>query len=173
MENLSPLTLKPPCNWDVRTFVKDILAFANVQDGGYIVIGFNDGAFDRIGVMDEQAESFNQETMQDQVANYADPFVTFYVYNDIVDSDGLRFVVIRVIEFSEVPVLCKADSSDVHKGRMYYRSRHRRPESEAVSNSFDMRDISTCATVKMMAKRKSQGYTAETTRSRRTTMTRS
>lgn len=65
-------------------------------------------------------------------------------------------------EFPEVPVVCKADTADIHQGKMYYRSRRRRPESEAVSNSFDMRDILDRATVKMMAKRKSQGYTAET-----------
>ncbi|HUC87831.1 MAG TPA: ATP-binding protein [Candidatus Binatia bacterium] len=156
------LDFKGPCNWDVKALAKDILAFSNVQDGGYIVIGFDDKTFKRVGLTKEQAESFDQETMQDQMANYADPFVTFSVSNNIVDAAGLRFVIIRVTEFSEVPVVCKTDSGDVHHGRVYYRSRRRRPESEAVSNSFDMRDILDRAAVKMMAKRRAQGYTAET-----------
>ncbi len=160
-EESQSLDFKAPCNWNVRTFVKDILAFANVQDGGFIVIGFNDGTFDRVGVTDAQAESFSQETMQDQVANYTDPFVTFNVYNNIVDANGLRFVVIRIVEFPEVPVVCKADGGDVNLGRVYYRSRRRRPESEPVSNSFDMRDILDRAALKMMLKRRAQGYTAE------------
>jgi len=36
------------------------------------------------------------------MSNYADPFVTF---NDIVDEKGLHFVVIRVFEFPELPVV--------------------------------------------------------------------
>ena len=162
-EESQSLDFKGACSWDVKALVKDILAFSNVQDGGYIVIGVDDKTLKRIGVTAEQAESFNQETMQDQVTKYADPFVIFTVFNDIHDANGLRFVVIRVVEFAEVPVVCRVDGADVHHGRVYYRSRRRRPESEAVSNSFDMRDILDRAALKMMAKRKSQGYTAETT----------
>lgn len=161
-EESQSLDFKGPCSWDIKSLAKDILAFSNVQDGGYIVIGFDDKSFERVGITDEQLATFEQETMQDQVTKYADPFVTFAVHK-IVDDNGLKFVVIRVLEFPEVPVVCKADSSDTHQGRIYYRSRRRRPESEAVSNSFDLRDILDRATIKIMAKRKSQGYTTEST----------
>lgn len=160
-EESQSLDFKGSCSWDVKSLAKDILAFSNVQDGGYIVIGFDDKSFKRVGITEEQAATFDQETMQDQMTKYADPFVTFTAHK-IVDDKGLIFIVIRVVEFPEVPVVCKADAGDLHQGKVYYRSRRRRPESEAVSNSFDMRDILDRATVKMMAKRKSQGYTAET-----------
>jgi predicted HTH transcriptional regulator len=161
-EESQSLDFKGPCTWDVTHLAKDILALSNVQDGGYIVVGFEDRTFRRVGVSNELAETFVQETMQDQMAQFADPFVTFAVYNHIVDADGLRFVIIRVSEFSEVPVVCRADSRDVNQGRIYYRSRRRRPESEPVSNSFDMRDILDRAAIKLMAKRKAQGYAVET-----------
>jgi predicted HTH transcriptional regulator len=161
-EESQSLDFKGPCGWDVRDLAKDILALANVQDGGYIIVGFEDKTFQRVGVSNALAETFVQETMQDQMANFADPFVTFVVFNDIVDANGLRFVVIKVSEFSEVPVVCKANSRDVNQGVVDYRSRRRRPESEPVSNSFDMRDILDRAAIKLMAKRKAQGYTAET-----------
>lgn len=160
-EESQSLDFKGPCSWDVKSLAKDILAFSNVQDGGYIVIGFDDKTFKRVGVTKEQVSTFNQEIMQDQMTKYADPFVTFAVHK-ITDDKGMLFVVIRVVEFAEVPVVCNADAADIHQGKVYYRSRRRRPESEAVSNSFDMRDILDRATIKMMAKRKSQGYTAET-----------
>lgn len=160
-EEAQSLDFKTACSWDVKLFAKDILALSNVQDGGYLVIGFADKTFERIGVTEAQAKTFVLETMQDQMAKYADPFVTFSVANDIVDANGLRFVVIHVFEFPEVPVVCRSDGHDVAHGRVYYRSRRRRPESEPVSNSFDMRDILDRAAVKMMAKRKSQGYTTE------------
>jgi predicted HTH transcriptional regulator len=159
-EESQSLDFKAAVDWDVKLFAKDILAFSNVQDGGYLIIGFDDKTFERKGVSEAQAKTFEQETMQDQMAKYADPFVSFTVFNDIVDDKGLRFVVIRIAEFPEVPVVCRADASDIHQGRVYYRSRRRRPESEAVSNSFDMRDILDRAAVKMMGKRQSQGYTA-------------
>src|SRR5713101_7595396 len=85
-EESQSLDFKGPCMWDVKALAKDILAFTNVQDGGFIVIGFDDGTFERRGVTDEQAESFNQEPMQDQMSDYADPHVKFSVYNNIVDA---------------------------------------------------------------------------------------
>ncbi len=157
-EESQSLDFKGPCSWDVKSLAKDILAFSNVQDGGHLIIGFDDKTFKRVGLSDEQAETFDQEKMQDQMAKFSDPFVTFSVSNNIIDSNCLRFVVIKVYEFSETPVICKADNADVCQGKMYYRSRRRRPESESVSNSYDLRDILDRATVKLMAKRQSQGY---------------
>lgn len=165
-EESQSLDFKSACTWNVKTFAKDILAFSNVQDGGYIVIGFDDKTFNRVGLTDDQTKSFDLETMQDQMSNYADPFVTFTVYNDIVDAKGLKFVVIRVFEFPEIPVMCRNDSTDINQGKVYYRSRRRRSESEPVSNSFDMRDILDRAALKLMAKRKAQGFTAESVEQR-------
>lgn len=152
------LDYKAGCAWNAVSLAKDILAFSNIQDGGYIVFGFDDGSFDRIGVSNEDAETFQLETMQDQMAEFADPYVKFDVHNNIFDENNKRFIVIRVYEFDEVPIVCRKDSSDTHKGKMYYRSQHRRVESSAVSNSYDMRDILDRATFKLMAKRQSQGF---------------
>lgn len=160
-EESQNLDFKASCNWDIKTLAKDILAFSNVQDGGLIVIGFEDKTFIRTGVDDKIAETYKLETMQDQMANYADPFVNFSVYNNIVDSKGQRFVVIKITEFSEIPTVCRKDSGDVQKGVIYYRGRTRRPESAPVSNSYDMRDILDRAAVKLMVKRQSQGFKVE------------
>lgn len=157
-EESQSLDFKGPCNWNVRELVKDFLAMANVQDGGYLVFGFNDGTFERVGLTDNQIASFDQEIMQDQIAEFADPHVDFRVYNNIVDADGKKFVVVRIFEFTEVPVVCKRDSNDVAKGRMYYRTKTRRPSSEQVSNAYELRDILDRSTAKIMAIRRAQGY---------------
>lgn len=159
-EESQSLDFKGPCEWNVKELVKDFLAMANVQDGGYLVFGFDDGTFDRIGLTDKQLASFDPEIMKDQVAVYADPHIDFKVYNDIVDADGKKFVVIRILEFTEVPVVCKKDSTDVDKGRVYYRTKTRRPSSEQVSNAYEMRDILDRSTAKIMAIRRAQGYAA-------------
>jgi len=68
-----------------------------------------------------------------------------------------------VYEFDELPVVCRKDSRDSQKGKIYYRSRHRRVESSAVSNSYDMRDLLDRATFKLMIKRQTQGYAPQNT----------
>ncbi|HUD81433.1 MAG TPA: ATP-binding protein [Patescibacteria group bacterium] len=155
------LEFKGPCPWSIN-MAKDILALSNVQDGGHIVIGIQDRTLVRVGVSQAQADSYDHEAMQDQLANLADPFVTFSVHN-IVDADGKKFVVVRVQEFDEVPVVCRADSADTKQGVVYYRSRRGRAGSRPVRDSFDMRDILDRASVKLMAKRRGQGYVPEST----------
>ncbi len=48
---------------------------------------------------------------------------------------------IEVQPFDDVPVICRRDRADVRAGVIYFRSRTRRPQSAAVANSADMRDI--------------------------------
>lgn len=159
-EESQTLEYKGPCNWSIRTFVKDILALSNVQDGGFIIIGFENRTLRRLGLSEAQIATYDVEQMQDQMANYADPFVTFTRY--VVDGkDDKKYVVIRVSEFPEIPVVSRADGHDVRQGVVYYRTRRRRPASEPVTTSYDMRDILDRAGVKLMAKRSSQGYRVE------------
>lgn len=158
-ENTS-LEFKGPCEWSCRTFAKDILALANIQDGGFIVVGFEDGSLKRLGVSKSQDESFDAEVMQDQMSEFTDSFVSFSVHH-LSGNDRKKFVVIRVSEFEEIPVISRIDKYDIHRGAVYYRSRRGRPASKLISNSYDMRDLIDRATVKMMAKRGSQGYEAD------------
>ena len=162
----SSLDFKTACSWHVKTMARDILAFSNLQGGGFIVFGIDDETFERRGLTEEQVKTFDLEKMQDQMAEYADPFVTFDLHKNIIDDEGRRFVVIHISEFIEVPVVCKKEAHDslqnllLRKGGLYYRTKNRRPESAEVSNSYDMRDILDRAAIKMMTKRKKQGFTA-------------
>lgn len=137
--------VKSQMEWDVRVLVKDILAMANVKDGGIILIGIEDGTFVRQGVSDAIADTYKEEIIKDQLAAYADPYVDISVHFP-VDSLNNRYVVIKVEPFRQVPVICKKDSQDTRKGAIYYRNLNRRVESAAVSNAYDMRDIITMAT---------------------------
>lgn len=53
-EETDALEFKGAVPWDRNLFVKDILAMANVIDGGRIVIGVEDGTFRRLGLAPEQ-----------------------------------------------------------------------------------------------------------------------
>lgn len=78
--------------------------------------------------------------MRDGIAPFADPRVVFRS-EAVTDAAGLRFVVIEVSPFEDVPVICRRNGADVRAGVVYFRSRTRRPESAAVANSSDMRDL--------------------------------
>ncbi|MFA5087094.1 MAG: ATP-binding protein [Candidatus Paceibacterota bacterium] len=154
------LEFKGDVAWDVKSIIKDVLAMSNLQDGGYIILGINDKSLERIGISSANMETYNYDIMKDQIAPYADPFVDFRLYFP-KDKDGKDYVVIRIFPFRQIPTICRKDGADVRAGVIYYRNNNGRPQSAAVSNSNDMRDIIEVATLKMMQKKKEIGFTAE------------
>jgi predicted HTH transcriptional regulator len=142
------LDFKRSCPWDARTFAKDVLALCNVEDGGRLVIGVEDGTLKRVGVSEEDLKTYSVDTMRDQIAPYADPHVNFDVEHP-VDREGRRYVVITVRPFEEVPVICRKGGPDTRVGAIYYRNRNRRVESAEVSNAADMRAIIEVAAIRM------------------------
>jgi predicted HTH transcriptional regulator len=118
----------------------DIGALANVRDGGVIIIGVRDDGFVRVGVDSEHLSTYKQDDMRDQLAEFADPHVEIKVSSPL-GADGLQYVAIEVAPFRDLPVICRKEGADVHKGTVYYRNSNRRPESAAISNSYDMRDL--------------------------------
>ena len=143
--------IKAAMSWDHKTLAKDILAMSNVRDGGIIVVGVEDGTFARQGVTGDQARTFDEDVMRDQMAMYADPHVDFMVEFP-TDRRGLRYVVIRVQSFREIPVVCRKNSNDTKEGAIYYRTTNRRVQSAAVNNSYDMREIITVAAMRTRAR---------------------
>ncbi len=158
--------IKQAQSWDVLWLAKDILAMANVRDGGSIVIGVEDETWARQGVTDAVKDTYKIDIIRDQMSPYADPLVNLIV-EIVKDGDGKNYVVIRILQFEEIPVICKKDcqQAKTKTGVIYYRNSNRRVESAAVSNAHDLRDILELATVSMMRKRQAYGYTVESTAS--------
>lgn len=154
------LDIKSACNWDVASFAKDILAMSNVHDGGYIIIGVEDKTFVRQGIDSRHKATYNIDIMRDQMAPYADPHVNFTVEFP-KDSKGKEYAVIRVLSFEEIPVICRKDSKDTQAGAIYYRDKTKRVNHSTVSNSYDMRDIISTATVRMMQRMTEVGFNVQ------------
>jgi predicted HTH transcriptional regulator len=159
-EETDSLEFKTAMNWDKLALAKDILAMANIQDGGQIVFGIEDETNKRIGMSDDQIATFSSDHMRDQIGEYADPRVVFR--KEVVqDTNGLKFIVLTVSPFDEFPVICKRDGPDLQKGTIYYRSKAQKPQSARVSNYTDMRDIIEVAVVRRMQRLQKLGLAAK------------
>jgi predicted HTH transcriptional regulator len=156
------LDFKDSCPWSARSFAKDFLAMSNTIDGGRIIIGVSEkskGIFTRSGLKQEHKITYQIDTMRDQLAKYADPFVEFSVLF-LKDKEGIEYVVLKIDPFREIPIICKVcdQQEGLIAGGLYYRNRNRKVESALVSNSYDMRDIIERAMLKMRYKAKQIGY---------------
>jgi predicted HTH transcriptional regulator len=156
------LEFKGPMKWNKNSLVKDILAMSNLQDGGRIVFGVEDETYARIGLSEGEITSFNLDTMKDQVAEYADPYVSFRK-EIAIDRQGKKYVILTIGSFDELPVICKKDGPDLQKGTVYFRSKTQKPQSARVSNSNDMREIIEVAAVRRMQRLRRIGLVAEKT----------
>ena len=134
------LEFKGPMSWDKHSLIKDILAMANVADGGTIVFGIEDETLHRKGLSDEEIATFKPDEMRDQIAPYADPHVIFRC-EIVSDRGGRKYAVLSVSPFEELPVICRKNGPDSKEGVVYFRSSERRPQSAAVGSSSDMRAI--------------------------------
>jgi hypothetical protein len=68
-----------------------------------------------------------------------------------VEDNGLTFVVIRVEEFAEVPVVASRAGEGIRRGALYVRSL-RTTETAEVQNQNDMRAVIDLATAKGIAR---------------------
>lgn len=128
--------------------VKSVLAFTNVRDGGWIIIGVsqNGDSFSFDGMKEEDIATYGEETMASVFAEYADPFVR--VNLDTIEYEEKTFLVITVKEFVSIPVICKRDgTANLRRGAIYTRT-HRIPESAEVPSQTEMREILDMATEK-------------------------
>jgi len=144
------LEYKESMSWkeadDKVKITRCILGMSNIRDGGSIVLGVEDQSFEPVGMDPDHFRSFNQDDVDDFVAERADPFVEIEVTP--VPHDGKEFIVIQVKEFEELPVICRKETRlknrragpYLRRGATYVRSRRKR-ETVEVPSQTEMREI--------------------------------
>ncbi|WP_130855595.1 helix-turn-helix domain-containing protein [Olivibacter jilunii] len=155
------LDFKADCPWDDKKYAKDFLAFANVMDGGSIIVGVEEThtGFNPVGVSPENLSTYNADIMKDQLRRFADPTIDFKVSYPI-DNNGKQFVAIEIFPFREMPIISKISiPGAIQHNVIYYRNTDKRTESAPISNAHDLRDIIEMAAVRLMQRRRSFGYT--------------
>ena len=125
----------------VAQVVRAVLAMANRESGGIVIIGVedNESGIDPVGLNNVELASWNYDNVADQLARYADPSVNFEL--EIRMYNGVRHVVLAVGEFADIPVLCKRTYPNVlRNGACYVRTR-RKPETSEIPTQTEMREL--------------------------------
>ena len=121
--------------------VKTALAMANLQGGGYIIIGVKKNVDGDAHGMDPMPQSVSDTYSPDDVSEYlnahADPDIDVEVVQ--FEHGGKHVVAIQVHEFKDVPVICKKGiDGHARRGTVYCRSA--KPET-VPANAGIMRKI--------------------------------
>ena len=132
------LEYKRGARWDSLKYniTKAALAMANLEGGGYVIIGVEDGdgRYQLSGMPESDVRTYKIDDVSEFINKYADPHI------EIDLGTFQNVVVVQVFEFEEVPVVCKKDSDDLERGRIYVRPR-RKNESTPQPTAFDVKEI--------------------------------
>ena len=147
-EHESPdVDAKAPGSWKVWSkaekaeLVRDMMAMANSDRPGWILLGISEGAagewlYD--GLTEAQSASFDPSKIGGKVKRLADPEVRFSVHR--VEVDSKRYVAIRTEPFERMPHICKASHPGVlDEGAIYIRNEA--CESTKVATAEQMREL--------------------------------
>jgi predicted HTH transcriptional regulator len=143
-----------------------VLGMANRRDGGRVIIGVvdDDGGLDPVGLNVDHLRTWTYDDVSATVARYADPMVSFGITN-VIDDDGRTFVILRVEEFRDIPILCKKGFTDeqnrvlLRDGACYVRS-WRKPETSEIPTHEEMRELIDIAVDKKLREFVSRAQTA-------------
>lgn len=124
--------------------IRAILGMANRRDGGFVILGVEATSLKPIGLSDEDANFWRIfDDLSVSVNEYASPNVSFDL-NSLVYR-ACNFVIIRVHEFEDIPVLCRKDYGEkgkqvLRRGACYVRARHK-PETSEIPSEEEMREL--------------------------------
>jgi predicted HTH transcriptional regulator len=128
--------------------IRAVLGMANCRDGGRVIIGVESDTLDPVGFDEDEVEPWlNYDELAEKVNKFASPRVHFDV--EAQAFRGRSFVIIRVHEFEDIPILCSRDFHGPGKGKgapilrrgaCYVRSRHK-PETSEIPTEEEMREL--------------------------------
>jgi Putative DNA-binding domain len=98
--------------------IRAILGMANRQTGGLVIIGVDSesGMPDPVGLDEGEAKTWmNYDHLATSVNEFASPSVSFDL--ETVIFQDCSFIVIKVHEFGDIPILCRKDTHTAKIGR--------------------------------------------------------
>ena len=126
--------------------IRAMLGMANRRDGGLVIIGVESDSLDPVGFDDDEIKAWlSYDELAAQVNEYASPSVRFDL--EAQAFRGRKFVIIRVHEFEDIPILCAKDYHGpgkgppvLRRGACYVRASHK-PETSEIPSEEEMREL--------------------------------
>lgn len=141
-----------------------ILGMANTRDGGLVIIGVEDNrsALVATGLGTTELATWAYDDIVSALAPYADPAVRVELEQKVYQA--ATCMIIRVLEFEEIPVLCnraydKGSEHVLRKGACYVRS-IKKPETSEIPSQEEMRALLELATEKGIRRFLNRAYNA-------------
>lgn len=131
--------------------IRDMIAMANTQDGGTLILGVEDGTYNLIGVAPEILTSFDQTDVGQMLYSYSEPKLPFELQKAQVNGNNV--IVIRIPKFTDTPIICSdvAHGKDptkpiLRRGALYIRTDA--AQTEEISSVHEMRHLLNRAVLK-------------------------
>ena len=138
---------------------KTLIGLSNLKDGGKVIVGIKDDVHDTdplIGMTEEQSKTYTLDNIMKFANEYADPplVIKIHIFSNN-DEEKKYFVIINVLEFSELPTICKKDGGGgiLQREKIYIRPRKNTETTDNFSH-HDMRELLELATEKYYVKQK-------------------
>lgn len=117
------IDIKSGFTWSTKSsntleIIKDIMAMANTQDGGKLIIGFNETTKEFVGDGQNWFNSFEQTRVVDSVKKYASSKIYLQVdkkENFKLEHEQGNLIIIYVSEFKKIPIIAKNGTSSDQK----------------------------------------------------------
>jgi predicted HTH transcriptional regulator len=127
--------------------IRAILGMANRSDGGLVILGVESETLEPLGFDDDEAKAWlNYDDIAAKVNGCASPSVSFDL--EAAAYQGRKFIIIRVYEFRDIPILCTSHFPEpgrnrdliLKRGACYVRARHK-PETSEIPSEQEMREL--------------------------------
>jgi predicted HTH transcriptional regulator len=130
---------------------KHVIGFSNHRDGGYLLIGVEDGTLRPTGLSPKQVVSWDAAKVNSALAPYAGPRPVVQVFRGSLE-DGTVLVALHIVPFEEQPLVCTKSVNDEQRkpilraGAIYIRTEG--TETREVATEAEMRELLSRAYVK-------------------------
>jgi len=125
-------------------FAKHVIGMSNRKDGGYLLIGVEDGTLMPVSLTEDQVKSWDAAQVNAWLAPFAAPAPVVQVFCGSLE-DGTVLIALRVPPFDEQPLVCTRTVNDTdnkpitREGALYIRTEE--TSTREVSTEAQMREL--------------------------------
>jgi len=124
--------------------IRAALAMGNLRDGGLLIIGASERSseWNLTGISEEHLGTYSVDDVIDQVNTHISPTVEIDVVTHEYRRLNLRFLVIGIREFSDIPLVCRKslDAERLFAGDILVRPPGK-PESRKIRSAQELHDL--------------------------------